>query len=53
MNAQTASAEKPLASWLVRVGFVVAVVCALAAVLSGIGYQMELWHFRTGFQIIR
>ena len=53
MNAQTASAEKPLATWLVRVGFVVAAVCALAAVLSGIGYQMELWHFRTGFQIIR
>lgn len=53
MNAQAASTEKPLARRIVLIGFVLAVVCAIAAVLSGIGYQMELWHFRTGFQIIK
>ena len=53
MNAQTTSTEKPLARRLVVTGFVLALVCALSAVFSGIGYQLELWHFRTGFQIIR
>ena len=53
MNAQPVSTEKPLASRLVVAGFVLALVCAFAAVFSGIGYQLELWHFRTGFQIIR
>ena len=53
MSAQTASAEKPLARRLVVAGFVLALVCAFAAVFSGIGYQLGLWHFRTGFQIIR
>jgi uncharacterized protein (DUF1499 family) len=38
---------------LVAAGFVLAVVSALAAVFSGIGYQMGFWHFRTGFAIIR
>jgi uncharacterized protein (DUF1499 family) len=28
-------------------------MCALAAVCSGIGYQMKLWPFRTGFLIIK
>ncbi len=53
MDAQTAPAEKPLASRLVLLGLVLALLCAFAAVFSGIGYQLELWHFRTGFQIIR
>ena len=53
MNAQTSSAEKPLARKLVILGFVLALLCALAAVFSGIGYQMKLWHFRTGFLIIK
>jgi len=53
MNAQTASAERPLARRLVIAGFVLAILCALAAVFSGLGYQLGLWHFRTGFQIIK
>ena len=53
MNAQTTSAEKPLARRIVVLGFALAVVCAFAAVMSGIGYQMELWHWRTGIQLIK
>ncbi len=53
MNAQSASAEKPLARRLVVVGVVLAMLCAGAAIFSGIGYQMDLWHFRTGFQILK
>lgn len=53
MNAQTASAEKPLARRLVILGLVLALLCAVAAVFSGIGYQLKLWHFRTGFLIIK
>ena len=53
MNSQTSSSEKPIARWLVRTGFVLAVLCVLAAMLSGIGYRLELWGFRTGFGIIK
>ncbi len=55
MNAQPASgaSAKPIARWLAAIGLVLAVVCAAAALLSGIGYRMDLWHFRTGFMIIR
>jgi len=38
---------------IATVGLVVAVICALAAVLSGIGYRLDLWHFRTGFAILQ
>jgi len=30
-----------------------ALVCALIAASSGLGYQMGVWHFRTGFTILR
>jgi uncharacterized protein (DUF1499 family) len=53
MNSQTASAEKPLARRIVLVGFVLAVACVLAAVFSGVGYRLDLWHFRTGIQMIK
>jgi hypothetical protein len=55
MNAQPTSgaSAKPIARWLAVIGLVLAVVCAAGAVLSGIGYRMDLWHFRTGFMIIR
>jgi len=43
----------PSAQRLASVGLVLAIVCALAAVLSGIGYRFGLWHFRTGFVILR
>ena len=36
-----------------QLGFVLALVAGLAAALSGFGYQMGLWHFRTGFLILR
>ena len=53
MNTQTASAEKHLARRIVLIGLVVAVLAVLAAVLSGIGYRLDLWHFRTGIQMIK
>lgn len=39
--------------WLTVIGLVVAVLCVLAAMTSGFGYRMGLWHFRTGFLILR
>lgn len=55
MNAQSTSgaSANPIAKWLAVIGLVLAVACAAGAVLSGIGYRMDLWHFRTGFMIIR
>jgi len=53
MNSQTNSSDKPVARWLVRIGFILAVLCVLAAMLSGVGYRLELWGFRTGFGIIK
>lgn len=34
-------------------GLTLAVVCVIAAMLSGFGYQAGLWHFRTGFLVLR
>jgi uncharacterized protein (DUF1499 family) len=53
MNTQTSSTEKPVAKWLVRIGFVLAVLCVLAAMLSGVGYRIELWGYMAGFGIIK
>ena len=55
MNAQPTSgtSSNPIGKWLAIIGLVLAVVCAAGAVLSGFGYRMDLWHFRTGFMIIR
>ena len=33
-------------------GLVLALVCAAAAVLAGLGSRWDWWHFRTGFQIL-
>lgn len=38
---------------IATVGVVLAVVCVLAAMFSGFGYQLGLWHFRIGFLILR
>ena len=43
------SAGRPL----VIIGLVVALASAAAMILPGIGYRLELWHFRTGFTIMR
>src|SRR5258708_3114807 len=55
MKAQSTlcASTNPIGRWLVVIGLVLALVCAAGAVLSGIGYRMDLWHFRTGFMIIR
>lgn len=53
MNARTQTGINRIARWVLIFGFVLAALCAIAAVLSGVGYQMEAWHFRTGFQIIK
>lgn len=49
-------AAKPssrLSQGLLVAGFALGLICAGAMVLSGIGYRLDLWHFRTGFMIIR
>ncbi|HEV8646833.1 MAG TPA: DUF1499 domain-containing protein [Burkholderiales bacterium] len=55
MNTQQTSgaSAKPIGKWLAVIGLVLAVACAAGAVLSGVGYRLDLWHFRTGFMIIR
>lgn len=53
MNAQMSSANKPVARWLVRTGFILAVLCAAALVVSGMGYRLELWGYMGGFGIIK
>jgi uncharacterized protein (DUF1499 family) len=47
------SAERPLAQRIALAGLILALICAAAAVLSGIGYRLGLWHFRTGFDILK
>ena len=53
MNTERVSMLGSIGSWSVTLGFSLAALCAIAAVFSGVGYQMEIWHFRTGFQIIK
>jgi uncharacterized protein (DUF1499 family) len=38
---------------LATAGFMIAVICAAAAIFSGIGYRLGLWHFRTGFAVLQ
>jgi uncharacterized protein (DUF1499 family) len=42
-----------LGARLALIGLAVAVACAAAAVLSGVGYRLGLWEFRSGFAIMR
>jgi uncharacterized protein (DUF1499 family) len=49
----TAKASGGVSAWLLNGGFVLAVICLAALLLSGVGYRFGLWHFRTGFLIIR
>lgn len=55
MNTQTPADRKRLTAasrWLIGIGLGVALASAFAMVFSGIGYQLGLWHFRTGFAIM-
>lgn len=47
------TALPPPASTIALAGFLLALLAALTAVLSGLGTRWELWGFRTGLQIFR
>jgi len=47
------SAERPLARRIALAGLILAVACATLAVISGLGYRLGLWEFRTGFDILK
>ena len=53
MNTQQSPGPARLGSRLVVVGSLVAVASAAAMVFSGIGYRLDLYHFRVGFTILR
>lgn len=53
MGTQAVIVDKPLSKWLVVIALLLAVCCAAAALLSGVGYRLDWWHFRTGFSIIK
>jgi uncharacterized protein (DUF1499 family) len=56
MAGSSASASSPprgLGTRLAQIGFALALLAVLAAACSGFGYQLGLWHFRTGFLILR
>ena len=38
---------------MMYIGFILALLCAVAAVGSGLGYRLGIWHFRTGFEILK
>ncbi len=55
MNAENGVgvSSRSAGRWLVVIGLVLALASALAMILPGIGYRLDLWHFRTGFTIMR
>ena len=52
-SLSTPAADRPFARRVALAGLVLAVLCAAIAVFSGIGYRLGLWHFRTGFGILK
>lgn len=48
-----AARRRAWGSWLAMLGLGLALICVLAAIVSGLGYRAGLWHFRTGFLILR
>jgi uncharacterized protein (DUF1499 family) len=53
-NARNAvPAQRGFKVKLAAAGLVIALICAAAAIFSGIGYRLGLWHFRTGFAILQ
>lgn len=55
MNAENMAgiSSRSAGSWLVVSGLILALASAVAMILPGIGYRLDLWHFRTGFTIMR
>ncbi|MGQ0579034.1 MAG: DUF1499 domain-containing protein [Betaproteobacteria bacterium] len=55
MNAQqiSVSTSHSIGRFLAIAGLIVALASAAAMLFGGIGYRLELWHFRTGFMIMR
>ena len=53
MNAQRSPGPVRLGNRLVVIGLLVALASAAAMVFSGIGYRLDLYHFRVGFTILR
>ena len=53
MNALDGSGITRWGARLTVTGAVVALAAAAAMILAGIGYRIDLWHFRTGFMIMR
>lgn len=55
MNAENVVgvSSRSAGRWLVVTGVVLALASAVAMILPGIGYRLDLWHFRTGFTIMR
>ncbi|MEO8157536.1 MAG: DUF1499 domain-containing protein [Betaproteobacteria bacterium] len=53
MNAQNNAGVSALGNVVVVIGLLVALASVAAMVLSGIGYRFDLYHFRTGFTILR
>lgn len=53
MNAQRSPGPARLGNRLVVTGLLVALASAAAMVFSGIGYRLDLYHFRVGFTILR
>jgi uncharacterized protein (DUF1499 family) len=52
-NSSTSRPQGRFGARVAQLGFVLALLAVLAAVCSGFGYQLGLWHFRTGFLILR
>jgi uncharacterized protein (DUF1499 family) len=52
-SAAPSSPSRSAGWWLARIGLAAAVICIVAALLSGLGYRLGLWHFRTGFLVLR
>jgi uncharacterized protein (DUF1499 family) len=54
-NTETGNLGKGarVARLVARTGLALGVICAIASVAAGLGARMDLWHFRTGFMILR
>ena len=52
MNAQQSDGGARFGNRLVVIGLLVALASAAAMVFSGIGYRLDLYHFRIGFAIL-